>query len=131
MSLEHNNNNSCFGMYRSSDSYIQGTADYERWLNCELNTEFVSAENSGNVWNGGTTVNNTNKDLDVTINNLGGGGIVQATNNAPIITVTQTDSMTTKASVNSNDVLLIDKAKQNPLATFGIIFAVAYLVFKK
>lgn len=128
MSLQ--NPNDCFGMYRSSDSYIQGTADYNRWLNCELNKEFISAENG--LWN---QSNNTGRTKDgIVFNEFGGGGSATTLDNT-IKTVTETASNTTsKTSTNTitnPSQTIQETASKNPLLTIGVIFGIAFLLFKK
>ncbi len=129
MSLQ--NPNDCFGMYRSSDSYIQGTADYNRWLNCELNKEFISAENG--LWNQG---NDTGRTKDGIVFNEFGGGVTGTNTVDNIIkTVIETASNTTSETainaVSDTGQKVIETTSKNPLLTIGIVFAVALLLFKK
>ena len=129
MSLQ--NPNDCFGMYRSSDSYIQGTADYNRWLNCELNKEFISAENG--LWN---QSNDTGRTKDGIVFNEFGGGVTRTNTVDNIIkTVIETASNTTSETainaVSDTGQKVIETTSKNPLLTIGIVFAVALLLFKK
>ena len=131
MALQNPNDSACFGGYRSSDSYIIGTADYNRWLNCELNNEFIGAENSGN--GNGSTPNFT-----PTLFEGGGGNSI----NAVVNNITKTDTKAETATNTNNPIIntatnltATDKikqlAKENPILSFIAVFGITYLALKK
>lgn len=128
MALQNPNDNTCFGMYRSSDSYIIGTADYNRWLNCELNNDFIGADVGGNESNTGR----------YTPNILESGGSI----NAVVNNITKTDTKTETATNTNNPITgaatnltATDKikqlAKENPILSFIAVFGITYLALKK
>lgn len=128
MSLQ--NPNECFGIYRSSDSFIIGTADYNRWLNCELNNEFISAENG--LWNQNNHTGRTTDKDGVVINEFGGSNtVLDNTIKAVTEIATNTASETVTNAVTDTKQTIQETASKNPLLTIGIVFAVALLLFKK
>ena len=117
-------------MYRSSDSYIIGTADYNRWLNCELNNEFLSAE-IGN--------NNLISTSFLPLLVEGGGGSItnqtNQTNSAATDSTAKTDMILNQITTNDiNELNATDKikqlAKKNPIIALAAVFGITYLVFK-